>query len=188
ETPAAMPTDLREGLVAVLDKFIIQSSISFSFEDQFTADVRTSQPTPGWRGAAPPAAEAGRDELLVKSIQTTLYGRCYARRVSGKMNESAQTYALDPEFARRLATANTSRERWDKGWTIYQLGPNGQIFVRKGDRERAAMPGAFISDAMALHIGATVSLRAPRDTFDIQPGYYFVFGETLDELADQLGV
>src|SRR5262249_34046324 len=67
----------------------------------------------------------------------------------------------------------------------------GQVFVRKGDRERAAMPGAFISEAvlgMAPQIGAGVSVRAPRETLDVQPGYYFAFGETLDELADQLSL
>jgi hypothetical protein len=51
------------------------------------------------------------------------------------------------------------------------------------------MPGAFIFDGipgMAPQIGATVSVRVPHDTFDVQPGYYFAFGDALDELADQL--
>jgi hypothetical protein len=102
-----------------------------------------------------------------------------------------QAVAADPEFAHRLAKANASREHWDKGWVIHQLGPNGQVFVRKGDRERVAMPGAFISErlvGMAPQIGASVSIHAPRETFDMQPGYYFAFGETLDELADQLSL
>jgi hypothetical protein len=97
----------------------------------------------------------------------------------------------DPDFVRRLAQANVSRERWDKGWVIHRLGPNGQVFVHKGDRERAVMPGAFISDsvlAMAPRVGESVSIRTPRETLNAQPGYYFVFGETLDELVDQLSV
>jgi hypothetical protein len=41
---------------------------------------------------------------------------------------------------------------------IYQFGANGRIFVRKGERERSAVPGAFSSDVVpggALQIGAS---------------------------------
>jgi hypothetical protein len=63
--------------------------------------------------------------------------------------------------------------------------------VRKGERERAAMPGAFISDAtpgMAPQIGSVVMLRVAVEAPGAQPGYYFAFGETLDELAEQLSL
>ena len=53
------------------------------------------------------------------------------------------------------------------------------------------MPGTFIFDGppgMAPQVGSQVSLRAACESFDAQPGYYFVFGETLDELADQLSL
>ena len=63
--------------------------------------------------------------------------------------------------------------------------------MRKGERERMAVPGAFLSEAMvgmAPQIGASVSLRVPRESLEAQPGYYFAFGETLDELADQLSL
>jgi len=94
-------------------------------------------------------------------------------------------------FAQSLSQANASHEHWDPGWVIYQFGANGQVFVHKGDRQRIAMPGAFISDAapgMAPQIGTSVSLRAPSGSFGVQQGYYFAFGETLDEIADQLSM
>ena len=53
------------------------------------------------------------------------------------------------------------------------------------------MPGAFISESVlgrAPQIGDRVSIRAPHEALDAQPGYYFVFGEVLDELADQLSL
>jgi HopA1 effector protein family len=65
------------------------------------------------------------------------------------------------------------------------------VFVRKGDRERVAFPGAFIFDAapgMTPQIGPSVSVRAPSETYEAQPGYYFAFGESLDELADNLSL
>src|SRR5262249_37423678 len=149
-------------------------------------DVRTMQTIAGWGGAAAP--RPGQDELLVAAIQTTLYERCYAcsRAPTGAGQEAP---AAEPAFAERLRAANAGREYWDKGWVIQQFGPNGQAFVPKGDRERAAMPGAFISDGapgMVPQIGTMVSVRVPHDTFDVQPGYYHAFGETLDELADHL--
>ena len=104
---------------------------------------------------------------------------------------AARPRSADIEFARRLAAANAGRERWDRGWIIHQFGPNGQAFVRKGDRERVAVPGAFIFDAapgMTPQIGSSVSVRAPSETYEAQPGYYFAFGETLDELADNLSL
>jgi hypothetical protein len=124
--------------------------------------------------------------MLARGIQATLYDRCYAERRDGGDGK-----ASDPAFTAGLRAANTGRERWDRGWFIQQFGHNGQAFVRRGDRERAVMPGAFIFDGppgMAPQIGSQVSLRAPCDALDAQPGYYFVFGETLDELADQLSL
>ena len=53
------------------------------------------------------------------------------------------------------------------------------------------MPGAFVyagPPGQAPQIGTAVSLRVPHESFDVQPGYYFAFGDTLDELADSLNL
>ncbi|MGH7212527.1 MAG: T3SS effector HopA1 family protein [Acetobacteraceae bacterium] len=165
-------------LAAALAAFVILSPSAFSFANEAPINAESTPMAPGW----------GDADRLVGAIQATLYDRCYARR-SGVA--SAAAGGADPDFARRLAQANAGRERWDKGWMIHQLGPNGQVFIRKGERERAAMPGAFIAESalgMAPQIGAQVSIRAPREALDVQPGYYFAFGEALDELADQLSL
>ena len=97
---------------------------------------------------------------LIQAIQATFYDRCYARRPA----RAAAIPSAEPDFVRRLAAANASREGWDKGWVVHQFGTNGQVFVRKGERERMAVPGAFISEAMvgmAPQLGASVSLRVP---------------------------
>jgi hypothetical protein len=182
-----MLAEPREELAAALDKFAIRSQVSFSFNGEPPLDVRTMQPASGWDGA--PAPGTGEDEPLIQAIQSTLYDRCYARRHGGQTAASQHAPTVDPGFAKRLKAANAGREHWDKGWAIHEIGPNGQIFVRKGDRERVAVPGAFISDGVpgaAPQVGTMVSIRAPHGTFDAQPGYYHAFGETLDELADHL--
>jgi hypothetical protein len=182
-----MRAELREELTAALDKFDIRSPVAFSFDGESPVDVRTLRRVPGWGSASAPGLD--ENKLLVEAIQTTLYDRCYARRSHGQIAASQHAPAADPAFAERLGAANAGRERWDGGWAIHQFGPNGHAFVRKGNRERAAVPGAYISDGipgMAPQIGTIVSIRVPHDTLDMQPGYYFAFGETPDELADRL--
>ena len=191
EAPPRLPAGLHEELAAALGGFRINSPVAYSFAGEQPIDVRTLQFPSGWERAAAAPTESSATELLVKGIQATFYDRCYARRLGAREFAPTQAIAADPDFARRLAKANAGCEHWDKGWIIHQLGQNGQVFVRKGDRERAAMPGAFISEAvlgMPPQIGASVSIRAPRESLDAQPGYYFAFGETLDELADQLNL
>jgi len=179
------PFDPRDALGAVFAKIEILSPVQFSFAGEAAVDARAfaqpPQQAPAW--AAP--ASVGED-LLAKALQATLYERCYAQRMA-----PPQGAAADPAFASSLAAANTGRERWDRGWVIQQFGHNGQAFVRKGDCERAAAPGTYIIEGapgVSAQIGASVSLRAPSDSFGVQPGYYFAFGETLDELADQLSL
>jgi hypothetical protein len=174
--------DLHEEIIGVLNKFEIRSPVAFSFEGEPESDVRSFQSAPASGAASVPG-----DDMLAKAIQAVLYDRCYARRPPS----ATQAAIPDIEFARRLAAANAGRERWDRGWIIHQFGPNGQAFVRKGDRERIAVPGAFIFDAapgMTPQIGSSVSVRAPSETYEAQPGYYFAFGESLDELADNLSL
>ncbi len=178
--PGASVVDAQNRLVAALDKIEIRSPVEFAFAGEKPVDARTQQQPSSWGG--PPASG---EDMLARGIQATLYDRCYAER------HGADGAATDAAFSARLRAANTGRERWDRGWIIHQFGPNGQAFVRKGDRERAAMPGAFIFDGppgMAPQIGSQISLRASCETLEAQPGYYFAFGETLDELADQLSL
>jgi len=196
ETAPGVTMDPCEDLAADLEKFSIHSPTSFTFGSEAPIDVRMLQMSAEWGGAMPQASMvsggSGADPL-VRAVQAKLYDRCYAQRSGDQATIPTQSQVSsqlsDSDFARRLVAANAGRERWDKGWAIHQFGPNGQAFVRKGDRERVAMPGSFIFDGtpgMAPQIGATVSLRVPHDTFDVQPGYYFAFGDALDELADQL--
>jgi hypothetical protein len=172
---------LRRRLVAALDKFKIISPFEFSFAGEAPIDARNVHSASAWGGASP----SGED-MLARAIQAIFYDRCYAER-----DRAGQGGGADPDFAAGLAAANAARERWDRGWVIHQFGPNGQAFVRKGDRERAATPGAYLFEGppgMAPQIGSQITIRAPKEALDAQPGYYFAFGDTLDELADQLSL
>ena len=184
-----MPVGLEAELTAALGAFNILTPFSFSFMGEPAIDATLVSTAAGWTGSP---AEASSEQLMARAIQGSLYDCCYAHRLGDAARQrDRQVPVEDADFARRLAEANPSRERWDPDWMIYQLGANGQVFVRKGERERVAMPGAFISDfvvGQAPQIGASVRLRAPHEAMGIQPGYYFAFGETLDEVAEQLSL
>lgn len=174
---AAAAAGTRAELAAALDRFTLRTPWHFEFDGTPISVAATS-------GAAVPADDHAP---LVQTVQAIFYDRCYARR-SGRAVSAPEA---EPGLAHLLAAANTSRDRWDRGWQVFQLGANGQVFVRKGERERIAVPGAFLTEAMVgmvPQIGTSVSLRVPRESLDAQPGYYFAFGETLDELADQLSI
>ncbi|HEY3640839.1 MAG TPA: T3SS effector HopA1 family protein [Xanthobacteraceae bacterium] len=192
EAAPELPAEFAADLAAALGTFDILTPLSFSFCGEPPVDVGAAAMGPGWLGAsiAAPVDPTAAD-LLAQAIQATLYDRCYAHRLGETRGQPDAAMVEDAAFGRHLVEANSGRERWDPGWVIYQFGANGQVFVRKGERERAAMPGAFISDTLpgqAPQIGTSVRLRAPREATGLQPGYYFAFGETLDEIADQLSL
>jgi hypothetical protein len=176
EAPPASP-DLLAELKAAIAKVEINSPFAFAFEGEPPVDIRAG------RGSS--ALAQGVDGALARAIQAKFYDRCYARR------RDAMDSTPNPAFARALSAANASRDRWDRGWTLRQYGPNGQVFVAKGDRERAAPPGGYVFEGppgAIPQVGAALTLRAPREAFDAQPNYYFAFGETLDELTDQMSL
>jgi hypothetical protein len=186
DTMVAMEVGLEAELAAALGAFNILTPFSFSFMGEPTIDAGSVSTATGWTGTP---AEASPEQLLTRAIAASLYERCYAHRLGEAPPQTDHPPVEDADFTHRFAAANASRERWDPDWMIYQFGANGQVFVRKGERERMAMPGAFISEIVfgqALQIGASVRLRAPREGIGLQPGYYFAFGETLDEAAEQL--
>ena len=180
---APLSADLSNELAAALGQFVIHSPTAFAFAGEAPVDVRAVRRRRRRSRTARIRCSA--------AIQAKFYDallRATVWQAGGGSARRGTASSSDPAFARRLAAANAGREHWDGGWVIHQFGPNGQVFVRKGDRERVAMPGAFVyagPPGQAPQIGAAVSLRAPHETFDVQPGYYFAFGDTLDETGRQ---
>jgi hypothetical protein len=122
---------------------------------------------------------------LVRALQQILYNRCYAHRMeSGPPNPPAP----DAQLAARLSASNRSREHWDPGWKIYLTMSTGQIYVSKGERQRSAMPGEYIANTgpgMTPQVGSWVMLRVDRESHVLQPGFYFMFSETLTDVWDE---
>lgn len=123
---------------------------------------------------------------LVRDLQGALYARCYSRDFRAPQSAGRPMPTADPSFVNALSARNHSRARWESGWTIYAAAQNGQISIIKGDRQRSAAPGEFITNAPGspLRPGTAVSILVPRESSAMQPGFYFAFGETLSDVWD----
>lgn len=109
-----------------------------------------------------------------------------------EMLRSAQHDMIENgSFLQELSEANSSQERWDSGWQIYQTLPSGQILAHKYGVTRMVWPGEFIAHdgfGMAPRVGANISILIARESRTMQPGFYFVFGETVTDQEDDYSI
>jgi hypothetical protein len=126
---------------------------------------------------------------LVRALQSVLYRRCYSHRFDRTGSFSFDETAVpQAELIDRLAGANLSRETWDCGWRIYSVGTLGEVSLIKGDRQRIAKPGEYLIEGephRRLEVGFKVSVRMLPESRLLQPGFYFIFGETPSDVWDE---
>ena len=175
-----MPHPIRQELQPVLAAIEILSPAAFRFRGETIAvPPGPVQPIPGLPNHPLPKMPLSRE------LQSQLYGRCYSRRFDD--TQPVPPFTSDPSHLQRLAAANRSQSRYESGWTVYTASPNGQVYLQKGDRQRSAMPGEYLTSGppgMPPQTGTAVTLSAPRDSAIAQPGFYFLYGETLGDLWD----
>lgn len=170
---------IRDELAPVLQALTIHSWNSFSFNG---GQPVVLPPNPQQAQTAG-AAQATPQLPLTSGIQATLYNECYVKRFPGPA-EHAATHA-DPGFAQTLSSNNLTQNRWDLNWRIYAVGQNGQLYLQKGEFQHSAMPGEYISQGTPLQPGSQVDLWIRRESFQAQPGFYFVYSETPTDSWDE---
>lgn len=171
------------GLSSALRSLRILSPLTFALEGEAPREV------PAYVAGLPglpshPLATAP----LVHALQGFFYAHAYIRDFGAPEPEPLPP---DASFPARLARANRGRALWDPGWEVYRTGAGGQLFVRKGDRHRAATPGEYaaaVAPGALPAVGARVWLRAPSDSFTTQAGFYYLFGEVLPGAWDDAGL
>lgn len=123
-------------------------------------------------------------EALTNLIYHYGYTRAFTaspRELAHKLGEAVNV-TPDMEFFSKLSVANRSRERWDSTWRVYQAGTNGVLSIEKRSTHREAIPGQYIFPNSPGRVPATgdyVSVRVPKESSIVQPGFYFAFGETV---------
>lgn len=173
------PVALEQELMRIVDAFVVLSPVSFQFggEPPVQADA-----IPAFIANLP--SHPIPPDPLVRGIQSTLYSRCYMKRID---DPPTPVLPSSPDFPGVLSAANVAQERWDSGWQVYQVGQNGVVFAAKGDRRRSAVPGEYISTGtpgFAPAAGSYVTLRVARESHTTQNGFYFMFSEILPDMFD----
>lgn len=162
-------------LKRIVEAVEITSADSFTFAGrQFSTAANAAQQRHGIGGQSHP---------LVSLLEQTFYQHCYTRTFEGRLSDEQHRPEGEEELVPTLSAANSSRERWDAGWQIYQVLPSGQILAHKNGLTRALWPGEFISlDApgLAPRPGLNISVFFMRESTVMQPGFYFAFGEAQD--------
>ena len=120
-----------------------------------------------------------------RKLAIVLYNRCYTVSIHDPPEAGAGGGPDDLTSA--LAAANQSRPAWDEGWRIDQMLSGGRILARKGGAARAFLPGEYLTHrgiGSGPEAGAAVSIFIPPGSAELQPGYYYAFGETVSEFEE----
>lgn len=125
------------------------------------------------------------------SLRKRIYHRFYARVRPGESSANSanapdDTGKSDDPLIRQLSEANQSRRCWDEGWITTHRAANGFVTARKDQRSNSFPPGQFLHDGGPTQPkeGDLIRIHVYRESFTMQTGFYFAFGETLSDQVD----
>ena len=153
-------------LAPILSAIHWHSSSSFSFSDE--------------------KFEFSSEADAQRKLGDLLYDRCYMRRINGArppLTASGQASSLVAD----LQAANAARARWQKGWQIRTVHSSGWITADRDSLERTFAPGEYVTKegpGMPLRTGGSAEVYFAAESLQMQPGFYFAFGETVGNEAD----
>jgi hypothetical protein len=174
---------LREEILSIFDAVAITSRSTFSFAGNESKGI--AQPMMGLR-VAPDAPS------LMGELVGMLYQHCFCHKFTGRIERSEPSVPEnDASWAETLARSNQSRERWEDAWEVIHAMPNGHTVAKRGAIVRMFSPGEFVNlsgSGMVLAPATPIRVYVPRASLTVQPGYYFVFGETFGDASDEFSV
>jgi len=121
---------------------------------------------------------------LVNNLSSYLYEYAYSRPFRGAPTVEPPVQAPDFDVVEAMSAANSTRERWEEGWSITQIMHHGQVLAQRGNETRTVWPGQFISKdgpAAVPRTGAQISLFYAKESRSLQNGFYYAFGEEAEE-------
>ena len=152
---------------------------------------------PGVPGVNGNGAAKASPAPMIDLLSGVLYRWVYSRPFKPPLpplpedGQDREDFTADPSLSESLSAANTSRDRWEHGWTISQVHSSGQITAERGGLSRSVWPGQFLSKdgpGARPRPGAQISIFYPRESTSLQPGFYYCFGETPEEESYSLGI
>jgi len=160
-----------EDLRRVLDAVLIRSPMEYELAG------RTHKVAPFGAGQSPTwsAYSAGQPPLVV-DLETSIYDEAYCRPLGSRLEPPASAASL----MEALSAANAGRDRWESGWSLAQILPNGYAMAQKGELANVFAHGEFAAAAHggAPAPGAPLHVLFARESRTQQPGFYLANGET----------
>lgn len=125
------------------------------------------------------AAHSAGQHPLVADLQTRIYDEAYCRPLGTRTEPPANATSMIDA----LSAANSGRDRWEAGWVVAQLMPNGYVMATKGEASHHFGPGEFaVAHQHGGHAhpapGAPLQVLFTRESRTQQPGFYIVNGDT----------
>jgi hypothetical protein len=161
---------VRSDLAAVADALVIDSAPAFTFGGRRFALSGERSP------------EETRTSLIAM-LTDQLYENAFCRRFA-EVSKSTPLAQPGGDLSHALAAANAGKPRWSDGWTIVAVEPAGRITAQLNATTRSFWPGEYVlSDfpANPPRAGAQARVHVGTASFVLQPGFFLVFGESLDD-------
>ncbi len=168
------------------------SAIRFDSPHQFSFAGRPFAVKPASSAQPLPADPASGPAPAVATLGSALYRYAYSRTFRGQLPEDVpEDYSPDDELTRRFSSANVSRDRWEQQWRITKVLSQGQVMAQRGSELRSLWAGQFLSKdgpGAQPRPGAEISILYPKESTSLQPGFYYAFGETAEDLSSGFGL
>jgi hypothetical protein len=173
-------TRYREQVAAAIDAVSIRGPTRYAWMG------RPSRPL-----AASLAAELSdleRRRFLVACLREELYASFYCRGRPGpaRWGEPGPG-SPDPRLATALSEANIGRGSWQGGWRVERLDGDDAVVSSGGLRTRLPNGGCLAATG-PLQVGATVSVRLPKELPARSPGFFTVVGDAGTGSAGGAGI
>lgn len=188
-----MEQELKNELTRILDSVEFLTPTAFRFNagpvhQPVGAGAAAPATAPGTTQGTAQGTAQGTDPnpLVVQSLGSLLYSFCYAHRFPGPPAHSP--YPADPGHVAKLLAGNLTPDRWDSGWRVYAVAADGTVSVIKGETQRMARPGEFVTldgTGTAPVVGSQVALWLQGGSTTLQPGFIYMFSSTPTDVWDE---
>lgn len=130
-----------------------------------------------------PGDDGQRRKQLISEISGRIYSTFY---VSGNpegewLAENAHPNQAEKDaFMDALSAANQTVERWDPWWVVTYIDQHGNVTVQKNGVNRPLVPQEWQPAAPTqgpLAVGARVSVLLRKEHRNLQPVFYYVYGQ-----------
>jgi hypothetical protein len=119
-------------------------------------------------------------------LTMTLYHHFYTRPRNDMPSD-----LIDPDaFLDQLRAANAGHDRFQAGWTLDDVAPNGYIIATRAEIKQIFAPGQFVgrTPGASPKIGQQIQVFMPKDSLEMQEGFYYALDSVPTDSTEWLDV